>query len=817
MGAVYKALDTTLQRVVAIKVVGTRIPDGQQTFTSEARTLARLHHPNIVAVYDVGETDAHFYFVTELVQGPSLADLLDHGTRLDQSDVIEIATQVGHALAFMHQHGFLHRDVKPSNILLSNDGRVLLSDFGLAESAGAKPATHGDVVIGTPRYMSPEQAKGQALDCRSDLYSLAVVVYEALGGVEWLRSRTSTEILRSVVETTHPSIRQFNPTVSELVDGILQKALSKDPNARYSAVDDFVAALRVAQRRPAALARLFESGIDEMQPPGARQSPPTPVAEMDATAAVPKYGDDAVHRLAEFNHLWTHLTQAARTDRDRFVDASAAVISGLLREAIGYRVEHAVPYLKGTVGYFVEAPFLWIRHARFPILVVAYSEPNPDILSVVVQQLEIAKAAEFFAILIVVPIGDAEAGTEAKDLGDLVANSVYRHDFIVLDRALLARVINDNSSRALVEIMLEQRADLLAALSPYVVSGPVPEQMFFGRESQLKLISQSLDRQDFAVIGGRRIGKSSTLFRLRRLLSHEPRYVAIYIDCEAHGDEATFLESLADVCDCSIGSSPPPFRRVLAHFRAGHASATPVFLLDEVDELLESDSRQNPRGALFKAFRAASHERLCRFVFSGSRTLFRHLHDAASPFFNFCESLELGRLEERSIAEIVTKPMTQLGFEMPEGARLIERIVDLTSSHPNLAQWICDRLIKTSISKRLTSDAVDRLAATPEFHEHYLATAWGDATPAEKLITLVINTSPFTDRDVQESLAAADVPQSLRMIRENLEILRLYALLDRDDFGYRFGLTQFPRIVRESGVATAQTQWLAQEVREQCS
>jgi hypothetical protein len=208
---------------------------------------------------------------------------------------------------------------------------------------------------------------------------------------------------------------------------------------------------------------------------------------------------------------------------------------------------------------------------------------------------------------------------------------------------------------------------------------------------------------------------------------------------------------------------------------------------------------------------------LCRFVFSGSRTLYKHLRDPASPFFNFCETIALGRLEERSIAEIVRKPMTQLGFDMPDGDRLIGRLVELTSAHPNLAQWMCDRLVKTSSGKQITIDAVDQLAATPEFQEHYVATAWGDATPMEKLISLVMDAVPFSDREVQERLAAVGVRQPLRTVRDSLEILRLYALLDRDDYGYRFGLTQFPRIVRDSGVAAADLEWLANEVRVQCS
>src|SRR5215831_9017325 len=171
MGSVYRARDIALQRVVAIKVMAVRAADAKQRLRREARTLAHFNHPNIVTVYDVGEDDGQLYFVTELIDGHSLAVVLQRTEHIDRNDVIEIASQVGQALTFIHGHGFLHRDVKPSNILLSSAGRVFLSDFGLAVSTRATSTISGSSVLGTPRYMSPEQAQGLRLDARSDIYS----------------------------------------------------------------------------------------------------------------------------------------------------------------------------------------------------------------------------------------------------------------------------------------------------------------------------------------------------------------------------------------------------------------------------------------------------------------------------------------------------------------------------------------------------------------------------------------------------------------------------------------------------------------------
>ena len=183
----------------------------------------------------------------------------------------------------------------------------------------------------------------------------------------------------------------------------------------------------------------------------------------------------------------------------------------------------------------------------------------------------------------------------------------------------------------------------------------------------------------------------------------------------------------------------------------------------------------------------------------------------------------------------VVREFVKWDYELRDGvqvAAVLDRAIDIAMPAPrgpvylSLPREVLARDASGTVPPRQSAtptdaspavDAVDQLASTPEFHDHYLTTAWGDASAIEKLITLVMEASPFSDEDVQERLSAAGVPQPLRRIRESLEILRLYALLDRDDFGYRFGLAQFPRILRESGVATADIRWLAEEVRTQCS
>lgn len=928
IGTVYKALDLTFNRFVAIKVLHPQpLTSNPYTLAREVRAAQALQHPNILRVLNVVETDGSVFLVMELLEGRSLADMLRDGKPLDPDRAMAITSEVGAALAFAHERRLVHRDVKPSNILVSNLGRVVLSDFGLLLDSGDISITAAGWVLGTPAYMSPEQAMGARLDARSDIYSLAVVVYEALSGRSWVPSGSSvTEILRLVVEVPLPSIRTINPRVPATVDQVLQKALAKSAADRYQSVVEFVDALGKAGAQPfgdtphvgtdypddETPARILRPRMGASAPQPAAPIPtssalpnrvnistrilvvaaatavvlgapflvwsarsatsrvgfllgmlivlagaaaywllgsPFPLADDpepyrsrqvrrsgdtsahmgrfdDPTTAAPPYqpvhpyrGGDSPGRVAEFETIWGEIVRAVHAkNKDLFATLAESLTRNLLREAIGYRIDQPIPYLKGTIGWMVEAPLLWMRYSRFPILFVAHDRGNADVLATIVQQLEIARATEFFALLIVVPPAGENSGQEATELRQLVADSVYRHDFVVLDREHVASVIAQNSSRAMIEIILEQGAEL-STLSPYVVTGPVPGSMFFGRESEIKTISQTILRENHAIVGGRRIGKSSVLLRLKRLLGDNPRYMPIYLDCEARFDYEDFFVGLSEYVDGPVGDDPLHLQQALDALRSENASPNrlPVFLFDEIDELLAFDADRKPPAQLFKAFRAASHEDRCRFVFSGSRTLHRHLRDPASPFFNFCEATELGPLQKKSIAEIVRKPMQQLGVELIDEEGVVLRLIELTSCHPNIAQWTCDRLLKSSIGRRITLESLEELAATPEFFDYYVATAWSDATPVERLISLLIEQPVFDQDSVAQKLAECGLPLNGRLVQESLEILRLYSLLERDGARYRFALSHFPRIIRESGVAAAQLDNLTAEVLSQCS
>lgn len=481
-------------------------------------------------------------------------------------------------------------------------------------------------------------------------------------------------------------------------------------------------------------------------------------------------------------------------DKERFIEVSEKLVRGLLREALGYTVESVISYYRGIFGFMVEAPLLWIRHSRFPILFVAYDGSRADILTDVVKQLEMARATEFFALLIVVPTVHG-TGNEAEELRLAVNDSVFRHDFVVLDHQHLASIIAHNNARRLVEIIIEQGVEL-STLSPYVVRGPVPANMFFGREQEIKEISQAVAQVNYALVGGRRIGKSSILQSLDRLMTRDPRYSSFYLNCEDAYDYEGFYGILKlQFGDRLTDRTPQTVRHLISLLKTETEGKHFVFLLDEVDALLDFDALATPAGQLFRTFRALAHEHACSFVFSGSKTLYHHLHDARSPFFNFCSDLTLGPLSEKSVAEIVSKPMHQLGIKLADEDALIGQIIDLTSCHPSLVQWLCARLVRVAERRVVGLDELDLVASSDEFYHYFIETAWGDATPLEKLVSVVLNQPEFS----AEELFTAAAHYGLRnriVLREALDMLRLYSLIETNQGRYRYVLRRYPTIVR---------------------
>jgi hypothetical protein len=253
MATVFRASQPSLSREVAIKVLPDFFADDPSfhaRFRQEAMAIAKLRHPNILTVFDSGETDGVAYIVTELVDGGTLADKL--GTPIALDECVRIATIVGQALDYAHSRGMIHRDIKPSNILLARDGTPILSDFGLARMTGVAdgeaPArlTASGTALGTPEYMAPEQVTSSAVGPPADIYALAVTLYEMLTGTVPYTADTPIAVIAARLRDPLPLPRDKNPALSEAVQNVLLKGLADDPAARYRTAGEMAEALRAA-------------------------------------------------------------------------------------------------------------------------------------------------------------------------------------------------------------------------------------------------------------------------------------------------------------------------------------------------------------------------------------------------------------------------------------------------------------------------------------------------------------------------------------------------------------------------------------------
>ncbi len=259
MGAVYKALDRRLDRWVALKVLPPGLREHGESverFKREARVLARLKHPGVASVYDANVESDFPYVVMEFVEGENLEEGLRRHGPMPVEEVVRLGVEMAEALAHIHSHRVVHRDVKTANIIIGPEGRAVLADFGIAFVASLPRLSQG--TLGTPEYMSPEQADGRPVDGRSDLYSVGVVLYECLAGeVPFQREGESlsglTDLLQRILACPPPSLRALRPDVPAWLAGVIERCLAKDPEERFTRAADLAAALqqtRVADAEP---------------------------------------------------------------------------------------------------------------------------------------------------------------------------------------------------------------------------------------------------------------------------------------------------------------------------------------------------------------------------------------------------------------------------------------------------------------------------------------------------------------------------------------------------------------------------------------
>src|SRR3954469_6052960 len=284
MANVYLAEDQELGRRIAIKILNDRHAHDEQfveRFRREAKSAAGLSHPNVVSIYDRGEAEGSYYIAMEYLDGRSLKELIVSRGPAPITVAVEYARQILQALRFAHRHGIVHRDIKPHNVLVDAEGRVKVTDFGIAR-AGASQMTEAGSIVGTAQYLSPEQARGTSVDQRSDVYSLGIVLYELLTGTLPFNGDTPVEIAMKHLSTLPepPSVKR--PEIPRDLDLIVMRALAKDPSDRYQNAEEMDADLERFARGAGVSAATEESATQIMR------VPIDPIAATAATMIAPR-------------------------------------------------------------------------------------------------------------------------------------------------------------------------------------------------------------------------------------------------------------------------------------------------------------------------------------------------------------------------------------------------------------------------------------------------------------------------------------------------------------------------------------------------
>lgn len=312
MGVIYKALDRTLNRIVAIKQVHAHLSGDAsfvERFLREARAMARLQHDNIVTIYAVEENQGTQLLVMEYFQGRNLRVLTRNQPRLPLRDVVSITHQLASALAFAHAHGIIHRDIKPANVMVDTRGKTKLTDFGIAAALDEAAITSTGQVIGTPEYMSPEQARGTTLDGRSDLYSVGIMLYEMLTGKTPHAEGSKTSILGKLAFDQQELTLPFPSDIPSLLQGVVRDLLRRQPDERLPDADTLASQLHEI---------LYTLPASSHTIPTSRDSDATILVSPPPMAKTPRKGEpDAPTAIAPGSLTHTHIAPSLATDSTR--------------------------------------------------------------------------------------------------------------------------------------------------------------------------------------------------------------------------------------------------------------------------------------------------------------------------------------------------------------------------------------------------------------------------------------------------------------------------------------------------------------------
>lgn len=473
----------------------------------------------------------------------------------------------------------------------------------------------------------------------------------------------------------------------------------------------------------------------------------------------------------------------------RITDQLCQLLGFTLLETRSYKDLHA---------YVIKAPTLRLKMPpMFPIIFLQKNSLTEQDIRDLHDLMGILHISSYLALLV---FPDSEAGQEPAKTKMLFKKLTrgMAHDFIVMDFDDLYRIfVAKNPEKRFSRILLAQ-VDL-TVVSPYVISGPVPENMFFGRDYELKTITRMIKDNNFAIVGGRKIGKTSILNKLHRSFTTAPDIHSLYLDCQAVQDYQDLCNIVGTMWQVTLPDcSPEALMSTIVRTKREKKDQLIAILLDEVDALLQHDTLNQER--LFKVFRALAQEHQCRFVLCGGKILHAHLHDPHSALFNFCNVLRLSYLSPRDTGRIVMEPMQEMGIGFEDASKLVHEVITLSACHPNLVQYICQELI-VRINARgdrfITLADLEAIGNSRQFNEYLIEVMWGNTTALERLITLLIMVdaphATFTEIETALHMRGVQVPPAA--VEQALDTLVLYSILNREGQEYCFTTPAFPSIV----------------------
>jgi hypothetical protein len=476
--------------------------------------------------------------------------------------------------------------------------------------------------------------------------------------------------------------------------------------------------------------------------------------------------------------------------------AAVDVLAAVLVEALGLTLGPTRDF-EAVRAYLVEVPALRLKlPPKFPLVFVAYPQPGARTVQMLVDAVDVLRETGYFALVVPLepPVRQLDVAAELRQAVD---RSPHVQDFIVLSQDdVLDILIARHPAQGLAQCILAQ-VDL-TVVSPFVISGPVPETMFFGREAEVKMLVENASIADFAVVGNRKIGKTSLLQRARARLDAGGRVKPLMVDCQTVRDAAGFFTTFRAQTGLELpAATPEGLAAALTDLRQDGLPL--VSLLDEVDALLAAEkARGEPLAATWRALAQAG---VCHFVFCGSTGLARRLDDPRSVFFNFPQPLPLGYLSPETARLVLIQPLETLGITLEDATTLLDEVLALTSGHPNFIQYLGRGLVQAANlrkERRILLADLAALRSSTDFTDYYLKTVWGEAGPLERLITMVVPPDGFRLRELEAALEAHGVEVSDEALDTGLKLLRIYAILQKHERTYTFVPRAFPQILHST-------------------